>query len=41
MTSLTMVWEWLHSLPSLAKFALGMAIIVGIPRAISPFGFQR
>ena len=31
MTSLTMVWEWLHSLPSLAKFALGMAIIVGIP----------
>ena len=30
MTTLTMVWEWLHSLPSLAKFALGMAIIVGI-----------
>jgi Kef-type K+ transport system membrane component KefB len=26
-----MAWEWLHSLPSLAKFALGMAIIVGIP----------
>jgi hypothetical protein len=31
MTFLTMVWEWLHSLPSLAKFALGKAIIVGIP----------
>jgi Kef-type K+ transport system membrane component KefB len=31
MTSLAMVWEWFHSLPSLAKFALGMAIIVGIP----------
>ena len=31
MTSLAMVWDWLHSLPSLAKFALGMAIIVGIP----------
>ena len=35
MASLTMVWEWLHSqalsLPHLAKFALGMAIIVGIP----------
>jgi Kef-type K+ transport system membrane component KefB len=35
MTSLTKAWEWLHShalsLPSLAKFALGMAIIVGIP----------
>ena len=33
---LTEAWEWLHShalsLPSLAKFALGMAIIVGIPR---------
>jgi len=30
-----MAWEWLHSqalsLPHLAKFALGMAIIVGIP----------
>jgi Kef-type K+ transport system membrane component KefB len=26
-----MLLEWLHSLPSLAKFALGMAIIVGIP----------
>jgi Kef-type K+ transport system membrane component KefB len=26
-----MVWDWLHSLPLLAKFALGMAIIVGIP----------
>ena len=35
MTFLTMVWDWLHSLPSLAKFALGMAIIVGIP-PISP-----
>src|SRR6478609_4937509 len=32
MTFLTMVWEWLYSLPSLAKFAVGMAIIVGIPR---------
>jgi Na+:H+ antiporter len=35
MTFLTMTWEWLHSqalsLPHLAKFALGMAIIVGIP----------
>jgi hypothetical protein len=35
MTFLTMAWEWLHShalsTPSLAKFALGMAIIVGIP----------
>jgi Kef-type K+ transport system membrane component KefB len=31
MSFFTMVWEWLHSLPSLAKFALGMAIIVGIP----------
>jgi hypothetical protein len=30
-----MVWDWLHSLPLLAKFALGMAIIVGIP-PISP-----
>ena len=30
-TGVAMVWEWLHSLPSLAKFALGMAIIVGIP----------
>jgi Kef-type K+ transport system membrane component KefB len=36
MILLTEAWEWLHShalsLPSLAKFALGMAIIVGIPR---------
>ena len=32
MSFFTMVWEWLHSLPSLAKFALGMAIIVGIPQ---------
>ena len=32
MAFLTMAWEWLHSVPSLAKFALGMAIIVGIPR---------
>ena len=24
-------WEWLHSQPSLARFAIGMAIIVGIP----------
>jgi Kef-type K+ transport system membrane component KefB len=35
MTFLAMTWEWLHSqalsLPHLAKFALGMAIIVGIP----------
>jgi len=31
MSFITMVWEWLHSLPSLAKFALGMAIIFGIP----------
>ena len=35
MTSLTTAWEWLraHALatPSLAKFALAMAIIVGIP----------
>ena len=35
MTFLTTAWEWLHShalsTPSLAKFALGMAIIVGIP----------
>src|SRR5271166_6282284 len=31
MSFLTMAWEWLHSLPTLAKFALGMAIIVGIP----------
>jgi Kef-type K+ transport system membrane component KefB len=31
MSFITMAWEWLHSLPSLAKFALGMAIIVGIP----------
>ncbi len=34
MTSLTMAWEWLRSqalsLPQLAKFALAMAIIVGI-----------
>jgi Kef-type K+ transport system membrane component KefB len=32
MTLITMAWEWLHSQPSLARFALGMAIIVGIPR---------
>ena len=32
MTFITMAWEWLHSVPSLARFALGMAIIVGIPR---------
>jgi Kef-type K+ transport system membrane component KefB len=32
MAFITMAWEWLHSVPSLAKFALGMAIIVGIPR---------
>ena len=31
MTFITTAWEWLHSQPSLAKFALGMAIIVGIP----------
>ena len=35
MTSLTTAWEWLRShalaTPSLAKFALGMVIIVGIP----------
>lgn len=35
MASLTKAWEWLHShalsLPQLAKFALGMAVIVGIP----------
>jgi hypothetical protein len=35
MALLTTAWEWLHShalsLPSLAKFALGMGIIVGIP----------
>src|SRR6476660_6813943 len=32
MAFITMAWEWLHSQPSLARFALGMAIIVGIPR---------
>ena len=35
MTFLTTAWEWLRShalaLPHLAKFALGMAVIVGIP----------
>jgi Kef-type K+ transport system membrane component KefB len=35
MTVLTLPWDWLRShavaLPDLAKFALGMAIIVGIP----------
>jgi Kef-type K+ transport system membrane component KefB len=35
MPFITMAWEWLHShalsVPSLAKFALAMAIIVGIP----------
>src|SRR6516225_9870099 len=35
MTFLTTAWEWLRShalaLPHLAKFAVGMAIIVGIP----------
>ena len=36
MTFITTAWEWLHSQPSLAKFALGMAIIVGIPPALSP-----
>ena len=30
MTFIATAWEWLHSQPSLAKFALGMAIIVGI-----------
>jgi hypothetical protein len=41
MTSLAMVWDWLHSLPSLAKFALGMAIIVGIPPHLAVPGFRR
>jgi Kef-type K+ transport system membrane component KefB len=31
MSFITMAWEWLHSQPSLARFAIGMAIIVGIP----------
>ena len=31
MDFITMAWEWLHSQPSLARFALGMAIIVGVP----------
>src|SRR5271157_5635871 len=31
MSFITMVWEWLHSQPSLARFAIGMAIIVGVP----------
>ena len=35
MNFFTTAWEWLHShalsLPHLAKFALGMAVIVGIP----------
>jgi Kef-type K+ transport system membrane component KefB len=35
MTFLIKAWEWLHahalSTPSLARFALGMVIIVGIP----------
>ena len=35
MTVVAMSWDWLRShavaLPALAKFALGMAIIVGIP----------
>src|SRR5215813_13819595 len=35
MTFLTTVWEWLRaqalSTPSLARFALGMVVIVGIP----------
>jgi Kef-type K+ transport system membrane component KefB len=35
MTFIAKAWEWLHShalsLPQLAKFALGMAVIVGIP----------
>ena len=31
MSFITMAWEWLHSQPSLARFAIGMAIIVGVP----------
>jgi Kef-type K+ transport system membrane component KefB len=31
MSFITMAWEWLHSQPSLARFAIGMAVIVGIP----------
>ena len=44
MNFLTMVWEWLRShalsMPSLAKFALAMAIIVGILRYFGVHGFQ-
>jgi hypothetical protein len=35
MTFLSTAWEWFHShalaLPPLAKFAVAMAVIVGIP----------
>jgi hypothetical protein len=30
MSFFTMAWEWLHSLPSLAKFALGIAMVPGV-----------